>query len=94
MYFLVKNKNYLICLINFNLFNYDFLKGLLLVPNGEDIGYYFGDFYPYKNFTNITTDELRDLPHRTTSYDTNETASVENNSHPWGVFFTILGTVN
>ncbi|XP_064212375.1 proton-associated sugar transporter A isoform X3 [Tribolium castaneum] len=43
------------------------LLGLLLVPNGELLGYVAGDPKP--------------------------SDSHYNNSHPWGVFFTVLGTV-
>ncbi|XP_044727133.1 proton-associated sugar transporter A [Chrysoperla carnea] len=79
--------------------------GLILVPNGEDLGYAMGDSYPkYFNFTQ----PKKVLPHRTSAYSSesiSETVLSENttdivphnphyeNSHPWGVFFTILGTV-
>lgn len=54
------------------------------MPNGEDIGHALGDFYP--------------------SIDLNQTSFNASNSgtpslndadypHPWGIFFTILGTV-
>ncbi|XP_012266479.1 proton-associated sugar transporter A [Athalia rosae] len=61
--------------------------GLILVPNGENMGYAFGDTPSVTNFS---------LPvgHRTSG-----TSSLENiqpsppSSHSWGIFFTILGTV-
>lgn len=72
---------------------------MLLVPNGEDIGYAMGDFDPYLKFVNITnnitTAQGKMLPHRSTAFE--KTDSVEERvnvpPHPWGVFFTILGTV-
>lgn len=68
------------------------LIGLLLVPNGEDIGYALGDYYPYANDTNTT--QSNTLPHRLTASETEMIPNqVIKNSHPWGVFFTILGTV-
>lgn len=61
------------------------------MPNGEDIGYAMGDFNPYE--TNETIQKNNPvLAHRSTASDT-ETISVANTSHPWGVFFTIIGTV-
>ncbi|KAG5666200.1 hypothetical protein PVAND_017617 [Polypedilum vanderplanki] len=69
--------------------------GLLLVPNGEDLGYYMGDYYEFFNESvgNLT----KILPHRTTAIDSDEGLSemltVESSSHSWGIFFTILGTV-
>ncbi|KAJ8985618.1 hypothetical protein NQ317_015111 [Molorchus minor] len=85
------------------------LLGLILVPNGERMGYALGDERP--PIINVTPPIL--APHRTTSvsqkYDNEflrntDSKSLENttigpqnvvynNSHPWGVFFTILGTV-
>ncbi|XP_068081751.1 membrane-associated transporter protein [Anabrus simplex] len=50
------------------------LLGLLLVPNGEDLGYAMGDERPYDN-------------------STTSPAPPHSSSHPWGVFFTIVGTV-
>ncbi|KAG5866760.1 hypothetical protein JTB14_019953 [Gonioctena quinquepunctata] len=86
------------------------LLGLILVPNGEDLGYMMGDRHPPKlNYSRIAS-------HRTSAsiegkVNGNFTVTTENynissisveddvrslpynNSHPWGVFFTILGTV-
>ena len=57
--------------------------GLLLVPNGETIGFALGDYYPSREpDVNATA--------------TNSTESVLPDAyypHPWSVFFTILGTV-
>lgn len=65
--------------------------GLLMVPNGESIGYAMGDFNPYEtNETIIKTSSV--LAHRATASET-EIIHVSNTSHPWGVFFTIIGTV-
>lgn len=59
--------------------------GLLLVPNGVDLGYWFGDPRPPLDLnltssgSNMTTvDPVVNPPKR---------------GHPWGIFFTVLGTV-
>ncbi|SPP83270.1 blast:Membrane-associated transporter protein [Drosophila guanche] len=59
--------------------------GLLLVPNGENLGYWFGDEYhsppnviPVSNATQNGTETMH---------------GSSKNSHPWGIFFTVLGTV-
>ncbi|XP_043250244.1 proton-associated sugar transporter A [Colletes gigas] len=62
------------------------LIGLILVPNGEDMGYAFGDTPPHG--TNYSVP----LGHRTTAKQAKEDA-VKPPSHSWGIFFTILGTV-
>lgn len=64
--------------------------GLLLVPNGEDLGYAFGDFNPYE--VNETLKRPNALGHRATVSET-KPISAASTSHPWGVFFTIIGTV-
>jgi solute carrier family 45, member 1/2/4 len=78
---------------------------MLLVPNGEDIGYALGDYNPYEKVLNSTKGQTPLLPHRTSADKYNMKYVVSNstviqtddeqppNSHPWGVFFTILGTV-
>lgn len=70
--------------------------GLLLVPNGEDIGYAMGDFYSLPNET-LSLNKTKLLPHRTTAVDSDqefsEMLTTESFSHTWGIFFTILGTV-
>lgn len=74
------------------------LMGLLLVPNGEDLGYAFGDEDPHAqiaamNLTaNQTHNNINVSPHRASASDT-EVQAVQKTSHPWGIFFTILGTV-
>lgn len=72
------------------------LMGLLLVPNGEDIGYAMGDFYTMPNET-LSRNQTKLLPHRTTAIDSDqeftEMLTTESESHSWGIFFTILGTV-
>lgn len=59
------------------------------MPNGEHIGYAFGD---RPSRTNATIP----LGHRTTAKlseeETSETIG-RASSHSWGIFFTILGTV-
>ncbi|EZA54615.1 proton-associated sugar transporter A [Ooceraea biroi] len=61
--------------------------GLILVPNGEHIGYAFGDKPSHTN-------ETIPLGHRTTAKLEEAAESVERAfSHSWGIFFTILGTV-
>lgn len=73
--------------------------GLLLVPNGEDLGYFFGDFNPYATDgnTNISIEQPT-APIRISPLQTAHKSAelVQNNQitpHPWGIFFTILGTV-
>uniref|UniRef100_A0A1I8NID2 Major Facilitator Superfamily protein n=1 Tax=Musca domestica TaxID=7370 RepID=A0A1I8NID2_MUSDO len=72
--------------------------GLLLVPNGEDLGYAFGDVDPHIQIStmNITMNETHNninySPHRATASKT-EANAIQKTSHPWGIFFTVLGTV-
>ncbi|XP_077275773.1 loss of visual transmission isoform X2 [Temnothorax americanus] len=64
--------------------------GLILVPNGEHVGYLFGDM-PFR-----TNETIPLAGHRTTANLPEEVTleSVERaSSHSWGIFFTILGTV-
>ncbi|KAI4458988.1 sugar transporter [Holotrichia oblita] len=63
------------------------LLGLILVPNGEDLGYALGDEKPPSNLTAYSVS-----PHRTSTSESPD-LPVYKNSHPWGIFFTILGTV-
>ncbi|KAJ1520730.1 hypothetical protein ONE63_003825 [Megalurothrips usitatus] len=60
------------------------LVGLILVPNGEDMGHSMGDYYPSKDLP---------LANRTALLAAGTPVSDAQYSHPWGVFFTILGTV-
>ncbi|XP_063930780.1 proton-associated sugar transporter A [Zophobas morio] len=65
------------------------LIGLLLVPNGEILGYLAGDSKP----PNITYPYHRpSLLHPSQNQTSIETPPY-NNSHPWGILFTVLGTV-
>ncbi|XP_047528548.1 proton-associated sugar transporter A [Vanessa atalanta] len=57
--------------------------GLILVPNGEDIGYALGDEGPV-NRTVVPSA----LGPRSSALEVQN-----NNHHPWGVLFTVLGTV-
>ncbi|XP_034829759.1 membrane-associated transporter protein [Maniola hyperantus] len=57
--------------------------GLILVPNGEDIGYAFGDESPVNR-----TVAPSSLGPRSSALEVQS-----NNHHPWGVLFTVLGTV-
>ncbi len=68
------------------------IEGLLLVPNGEDLGYKFGDFNPYEENSSYVPKAV--VSHRSTALD-NPTAESKNEitPHPWGILFTILGTV-
>ncbi|CAH0605529.1 unnamed protein product [Chrysodeixis includens] len=59
------------------------LIGLILVPNGEDLGYALGDELPFNR-----TEVPSALGPRSQALDT-----TPSNYHPWGVFFTVLGTV-
>ncbi|KAF5302438.1 hypothetical protein FQR65_LT08527 [Abscondita terminalis] len=69
------------------------LIGLLLVPNGEYFGYLAGDVRASQNHTIQTV-----LSHRTTALAQEQNRTIveeetERGYHPWGIFFTILGTV-
>ncbi|KAJ8727438.1 hypothetical protein PYW07_001557 [Mythimna separata] len=59
------------------------LLGLILVPNGEDIGYALGDELPVNR-----TEVPSALGPRSSALD-----KEHSNYHPWGVLFTVLGTV-
>lgn len=70
-----------------------------MVPNGEYFGYKMGD--PETIITNFS-DPYNIVAHRTSAVTLNPlepglpingTYNPPVNSHPWGVFFTILGTV-
>lgn len=69
------------------------------MPNGELLGYIYGDPRTNHNYTEEVV-----LQHRTSAvelsqdqfYNESLVATADEkkvNSHPWGVFFTILGTV-
>ncbi|KAI5729099.1 hypothetical protein M8J77_025355 [Diaphorina citri] len=60
--------------------------GLILVPNGKDIGHLLGDYYPSLDL-NTTLVSGTDIVHP------GEVISDADYPHPWGIFFTILGTV-
>ncbi|XP_041970813.1 proton-associated sugar transporter A isoform X2 [Aricia agestis] len=57
--------------------------GLILVPNGEDIGYALGDPIPVNRTATPSA-----LGPRSSALETES-----QNHHPWGVLFTVLGTV-
>ncbi|XP_041674419.1 proton-associated sugar transporter A-like [Drosophila eugracilis] len=59
--------------------------GLLLVPNGETLGYCFGDGNAFSEdaFTKIDSSKNITYIHDSSS----------KSSHSWGIFFTVLGTV-
>uniref|UniRef100_A0A1B0CZJ7 Proton-associated sugar transporter A n=1 Tax=Phlebotomus papatasi TaxID=29031 RepID=A0A1B0CZJ7_PHLPP len=68
--------------------------GLLLVPNGENIGYAFGDSGINTNDTWLNSTQSIALPHRSSASNSIEFEPPPiQNLHPWGIFFTILGTV-
>ncbi|KAK9880972.1 hypothetical protein WA026_014323 [Henosepilachna vigintioctopunctata] len=72
------------------------LMGLILVPNGETLGFALGDT---PSSLNITT--YKDSAHRTSAKKEYTSNNSINNStdayslgkHPWGIFFTVLGTM-
>lgn len=64
------------------LYNYS-ITGLILVPNGEAIGYALGDPGDV-NRTEVPTA----LGPRSPVLETSESSH-----HPWGIVFTVLGTV-
>ncbi|ALC45405.1 CG41087, partial [Drosophila busckii] len=71
---------------------------LILVPNGENLGYWLGDVDPHLQLTAINTtynashNFVNLVPHRA-SASTSEDKGFSKTSHPWGIFFTVLGTV-
>lgn len=64
------------------------------MPNGEDLGYALGDFDPYEANENYTADGNRTniIAHRSSASET-EVVNVAGTPHPWGIFFTVLGTI-
>lgn len=55
-----------------------------------------GDFDPYeasenRTRSNITSSNI--LAHRSTASETEVVVNVAATPHPWGIFFTILGTI-
>ncbi|CAH0394918.1 unnamed protein product [Bemisia tabaci] len=66
------------------------LLGLILVPNGENIGKYFGDVDPNELLAaNRTTTTKKG----TEVSDYIDDEDEEGSSQPWGIFMTILGTI-
>lgn len=68
-----------------------------MVPNGEDLGYAFGDYYPYNDST-TTVNSVKIQPqiaYRSTASESliNDSSKSTITPHPWGILFTILGTV-
>ncbi|KAF4533547.1 hypothetical protein B566_EDAN001032 [Ephemera danica] len=58
---------------------------LLLVPNGEALGYWFGDSHGiHVNASDVGSNKNGVEP---------LTVEASTGNHPWGVFFTVLGTV-
>ncbi|KAL7294925.1 hypothetical protein TKK_0011846 [Trichogramma kaykai] len=74
------------------------LMGLILVPNGEGMGYAFGDIQGnytasfIHRITGKTAKVISDNATMITATTTIEPPLVQP-SHSWGIFFTILGTV-
>lgn len=56
------------------------------MPNGEGMGYAFGDERPIGNRTSFSG-------HRTSAKEPTHAEPTHSTGHPWGIFFTILGTV-
>lgn len=72
-------------------------QGLFLVPNGEDLGYFMGDPKPL-NLTMARPPAQRiftNSRHANSQEEAvlNMSNATDKNYHPWGVFFTVLGTV-
>lgn len=98
-----------------NFINQFFISGLILVPNGELMGYSMGDPKPPSlNYTYIASHRTRAGSNKEPQDQTESNLNISvleklrlndfdktainnvipyNNTHPWGVFFTILGTV-
>ncbi|KAK6621015.1 hypothetical protein RUM43_011318 [Polyplax serrata] len=69
------------------------LCGLILIPNGEEFGHSLGDFYPSRDLLNTTS---RFPGKSRLTWPRNRTFVAESDAkypHPWGIFFTVLGTV-
>lgn len=64
------------------------------MPNGEDLGYAMGDFDPYEANGNHTAiyNKTNIIAHRSTA-SASEVVDVAGTPHPWGIFFTVLGTI-
>ena len=58
------------------------------MPNGKDLGILLGDLYPTGE-TSLAGNETDDSPGDDSLGDESGGAS----RHPWGIFFTALGTV-
>ncbi|CAG0888616.1 unnamed protein product [Darwinula stevensoni] len=69
--------------------------GLILVPNGKDLGILLGDLYPSRAGANGTDSSL--VGNATGEDSTGEDLPADDSAgasrHPWGIFFTALGTV-
>lgn len=61
------------------------------MPNGEDLGYAMGDYDPYEANENHTNNAAM-VAHRS-SASMSEVVDVAGTPHPWGIFFTVLGTI-
>lgn len=82
----MNSKQYMYCIQ----FEWNLFLGLNLVPNGENLGYFMGDPDPYEMNETISKPSI--LSHRSTASET-QVIDVVSTSHPWGIFFTIIGTV-
>ncbi|XP_075232164.1 loss of visual transmission isoform X2 [Lycorma delicatula] len=82
------------------------LIGLVLVPNGEKLGQMFGDYYPSLDPKYHNHPYEINITKYNNNNNSNSNSSVSNNTetvevmlsdadfpHPWGIFFTVLGTV-
>lgn len=78
------------------------ISGLLLVPNGESLGYAMGDYKPPNATKAISVTSQRGLAVSEADFKEKESnVSIRNleinqtdgSVHSWGIFFTILGTV-
>lgn len=58
------------------------------------MGYWFGDDYQesHSSIMNVTNKSLNTLSHRVSVFQ-NEMHPIPQNKHPWGILFTVLGTV-
>ena len=64
-----------------------------MVPNGEDFGLALGDFDFYSNLTNRTQYPIKNILSSKEVTKPENSYSNQQYSHPWGIFFTVLGTV-
>lgn len=78
---------------------FEMFTGLILVPNGQDIGYALGDYNPDGNSSQPSTYRPRNLISSKTENTTEsflpglDDEEAPFYPRPWGLMFTIIGVV-